>query len=79
MNTLDSWPITGQFSILTGALIRGRTKKEILGYCFSHGIEVTVEEDKGFWESLYYFKVATTYDKWNKLIVYIKSLPGLVS
>lgn len=40
-----------------GALVRGQVRRAVKQYCWARGYTFTVEEDKGFFESLLYFEI----------------------
>jgi hypothetical protein len=45
--------------VLSASLfMRGGAKSAIKTYCFSQGLECEVEEDKGFFNSDYYFRIS---------------------
>lgn len=49
--------ITRTFCIQAGAAIRGSVKSEIRRGAYLYGVELTIEEDKRFLTSVYYFTV----------------------
>ena len=42
-----------KFSMEAGALTRRHLRKELEKYCFTQGLELTLRELKGFWESTF--------------------------
>ncbi len=52
-----------RFPVEAGAAIRGTVKRSIMSGAWSHGLEVEVEEDKGFLESVYRFTVTGPDDR----------------
>jgi len=48
------------FPIYAGVLVRGGLKRAIRSYCFGRGLTCTVEEDKGMFDSTYYFTITGT-------------------
>lgn len=57
----DSAEIT--FSIEVGRLFRGQARRELKSYCFVNGLELSIDEDRGFLESLLLVKMDVPQDK----------------
>ena len=49
--------ITAKFSIDAGVLVRGSVKSEMKIAAFNRDLSIECEEDKGFLNSIYYFKI----------------------